>query len=331
MEPRKHTSWLRPEIRVRAQFLKGEETLRHATVKSIVSIQSGRCRRAKASPLTEPSYPKPHIDQAALPDYYEAVGELMLPWLSGRPLNLLRCTGGRCFFQRNRNHPATDQSFAEPIHSLPIIQKNGKTEAYLFVEDVPGILACVEADAVELHGWGSLVDDVERPNRIALDLDPDPGLGFDEVKNAAFDLRRHLEAIGLESWPLLTGGKGIHVIVPLTPAADWEEVREFAKRFCTLLAEAEPQRFTVQIAKAQRSRRIFLDYLRNQRTATAVMPYSARARPGLPVAAPVAWEELASLMGADVFRTEDVQTLAKRARSKKLRGWGRARQRLPML
>src|SRR5690606_4110641 len=137
------------------------------------------------------------------------------------------------------------------------------------------------------------VGDVEKPNRLIFDLDPDEGLGFDAVRKAAFDLRTIFADMGLASFPLLTGGKGVHVVIPLTPEAEWPQVKDFAQRFAQALAGAEPKRFTANLAKAKRKGRIFIDYLRNQRGSTAIMPYSVRARDGAPVSAPTTWDELA--------------------------------------
>jgi bifunctional non-homologous end joining protein LigD len=281
------------------------------------------------SRFTEPVYPRPELPpREALIDYYRAVGPLMLPFLKRRPLNLFRCSGERCFFQRNRDHPPTGEGFFRaPIHQVPIEQKNGRTEAYLHVEDVEGILACVEAKAIEFHAWGCRVDDVERPDRIAIDLDPGDGVGFDEVREGALQVRDSLAAIGLRSWPLLTGGKGVHVIVPIRPEAEWDEARAFASRFCAALAGLLPDRFTVALPKKERSGRIFLDYLRNQRTATAIMPWSLRARDGAPVATPVSWEAFEKARSAVAATIADLAEA--KARARKLRGWGESDQSLP--
>jgi bifunctional non-homologous end joining protein LigD len=283
------------------------------------------------SRFSEPVYPRPDLPpRERIADYYRIAAPLMLPFLGRRPLNLYRCSGERCFFQRNRDHPPTGRGFfREPIRQFPIEQKNGRTESYLYVDDVDGILACVEAKAVEFHAWGCRIGEVERPDRIALDLDPGEGVGFAAVRDAALQLRDSLAAIGLSSWPLLTGGKGVHVVVPIHPRADWDEVRGFAHRFCAALAGLLPERFTVALPKAQRRGRIFLDYLRNQRTATAIMPWSLRAREGAPVAAPVTWDELEQAESAVAVTIADASALPKRAR--RLRGWGESDQGLPSL
>jgi bifunctional non-homologous end joining protein LigD len=277
----------------------------------------------------EPTYPKPDISVRATTLYYGIVAPVMLPFVEGRLLNLLRCRGDKCFFQRNRDHPPTGDEFDRIVHLAAVEQKNGRTERYLYVETADEIVACAKVQAVEFHGWGSRAGDVETPDRLVIDLDPGEGVGFDAVRQAALQLRRSFDALGLDSFALLTGGKGIHVVVPILPQRQWDEVREFARQFATALADAAPELFTVALPKKQRRGRIFLDYLRNQRTATAVLPYSARARDGTPVAAPVAWDELDGIGRSDAFTIADVEQLLKRSRSAALDGWGIAEQRLP--
>jgi bifunctional non-homologous end joining protein LigD len=280
----------------------------------------------------EPSYKKPRLpEKAAILDYYRRLAPHLLAHAGGRPLNLFRCTAGYCFFQRNRSHPASGDTFGPPVRFVPIAQKNGRTEDYLWVADEEGVLACVQADAIEFHGWGCRVGEVERPDRAVFDLDPGEGLGFEAVKAAAFTLRALLSEIGLQSFALLSGGKGVHVVVPMRPEQDWEAVREFTRRICAALALDAPDRFTVRLPKAERKGRIFLDYLRNQRTATAILPWSLRARVGAPVAAPVTWQELAELDRASRFTVADAALLLRRAGSRALRGWGEADQALPRL
>jgi bifunctional non-homologous end joining protein LigD len=277
----------------------------------------------------EPDYEKPDISVRATTLYYEIVAPIMLPFVERRLLNLFRCREGRCYFQRNREHPPTGKEFDELVHFEPVTQKNGRTEQYLFVESSEEIVACAKVQSVEFHGWGSRAAAVETPDRLVIDLDPDPQLGFDAVTDAAFQLQRSFDALGLESFALLTGGKGVHIVVPLIAQAGWDEVRNFAKAFCATLAQADPDRFTVALPKMQRQGRIFLDFLRNQRTATAIMPYSARARERMPVAAPVTWDELANIERSDAFAITDVEDLLSRARGSKLKGWGIAKQQLP--
>ena len=279
----------------------------------------------------EPTYAKPDISVRATTLYYQIVAPIMLPFIEGRLLNLFRCREGKCFFQRSRAHPPTGGEFDRLVHLQPVEQKNGRTEDYLYVTSAEEIVACAKVQAVEFHGWGSRAGEVETPDRLVIDLDPGEGVTFEDGKAAALQLRRSFDAVGLESFALLTGGKGIHVVVPLVPQAAWAEVREFAKAFCTALAKADPDRFTVALRKQERRGRIFLDFLRNQRTATAIQPYSARARDRAPVAVPVAWEELEGIQRADAFSIKDVETLLSRARQKRIRDWGSVEQSLPQL
>jgi bifunctional non-homologous end joining protein LigD len=274
-------------------------------------------------------FPDSSVTKGDLADYYRAVGSIMLPWVANRPISLVRCPQGRakkCFFQK---HDAG--TFGPHVLHVPVKEKDGSVEDYIYVADIAGLVTCVQMGTIEFHGWGAPVADIEKPDRLVFDLDPDEGLGFDVVKKAARDLKRHLGDMGLQTFPLLTGGKGLHVVVPLTPEAEWPEVKDFAQRFCLALAEAEPERFTANLAKAKRKGRIFLDYLRNQRGATAIMPYSARARAGAPVSAPVTWDELDDYSSGGHFTVGDAPALIERASGRGLQGWGEAAQTLPNL
>jgi bifunctional non-homologous end joining protein LigD len=251
----------------------------------------------------------------------------MLPWLAGRPISLVRCPPGRakkCFFQKR------DTGSCGPhVHHVPVTEKRGNVEEYIYVEDVAGLLACVQMGTIEFHGWGSRSEDIEAPDRMVFDLDPDEGLDFEDVKSAASDIHKKLADIGLTSFAMLSGGKGVHVVVPLTPGHSWDEHKDFSKRFAEALSMAEPDRFIANMSKAKRAGKIFVDYLRNQRGATAVMPYSARAREGAPVAAPIAWEELGDYEGGNAFTIRELDLLLERSSKKSLLGWGEAKQALP--
>jgi bifunctional non-homologous end joining protein LigD len=241
----------------------------------------------------------------------------------------VRCPQGRarkCFFQKHDSG-----SFGDAVCHISIREKDGGVEDYLYLADARGILQCVQMGTIEFHTWGSRSEDVEAPDRMIFDLDPDEGLDFADVRKAAQDIRAHLADIGLASFAMLSGGKGVHVVVPLAPGHSWEEHKDFARRFAEALAQAEPDRFTANMSKAKRKGRIFIDWLRNQRGSTAVVPYSARAREGAPVAVPITWDELASFADAQPFAIGDAKALAKRAASSGLKGWGFAVQPLPAL
>lgn len=215
------------------------------------------------------------------------------------------------------------------MRSAKVAGKSGKQIESMYVEDATGLIECVQMGTIEFHGWGSLIADVEKPDRLVFDLDPDTGIDFDSVRKAAGELKEHLSAMGLVSFPMLSGGKGIHVIVPLTPKAEWPEFTDFSQRFAQALATAHPDRYVATMSKAKRKGRIFIDWMRNQRGSTAIMPWSVRARPGAPVAAPVTWSELGKIGSAGQFGIKDRADLAERSAGRLLAGWGVANQVLP--
>jgi len=274
-------------------------------------------------------YPESNITKGQLADHYALMAGIMLPWVGSRPISLVRCPQGRakkCFFQK---HDAG--SFGDAVHHVGVVEKDGHEEPYLYIDDADGLLTCVQMGTIEFHGWGARIEDVEKADRLVFDLDPDEGLDFENVRAAAFQFRDILKSIGLDTFPMVTGGKGVHVIAPLTPRAEWPEVKDFAHRLAQAVAQSDPEHFTAALPKAQRKGRIFVDYLRNQRGATAVTPYSARARPTAPVAAPITWKEMGMIASPSRFHVGDAAELAERASSKALSGWGQASQALPDL
>jgi bifunctional non-homologous end joining protein LigD len=289
-------------------------------------------KRASSVTITHPDrliFPDSTVTKGDLAAFYDALAPAILPFAAHRPISLVRCPQGRgkhCFFQK---HDAG--SFGDHVKHVKIKEKDGSVEPYLYIDDADGLVTCVQMGTIEFHGWGSSVGSIEQPDRLVFDLDPDEGLSFDAVKKAAVDLKDHLAEIGLVSFAMLSGGKGVHVVVPLTPEAKWPAVKDFADRFSQALAQAEPDRFVATMSKAKRKGRIFIDWLRNQRGSTAVMPYTARARSGAPVAVPVTWAELDTIDTAATWHVGDAQDLLKRASSKGLAGWGVARQVLPNL
>ncbi|PWJ86995.1 DNA ligase D-like protein (predicted polymerase) [Mesorhizobium loti] len=196
------------------------------------------------------------------------------------------------------------------IHDGQSAKMSGKESRILWVDDLAGLIAGVQMNVLEFHIWGSRRQQPDLPHRMIFDIDPDEGLGFAPVKQAALDIRDILEALGLQSWTLLSGGKGVHVVVPLVPEADWDEVKSFCQDFAELLARTDPSRFVANMSKAKRKGRMFLDYLRNGQGSTAICPWSTRARAGASCAVPVNWEELPtceSANGFDVFAAARAQ------------------------
>lgn len=343
-------TWLTPKLVAEIAFAEftAENRVRHA---SFIGLRADKAAREvkpenpAPAPTSAPAaatesevaisnrerviFPEGGQTKGDLADYYAAVAPLMLPFLGNRPISLVRCPQGRakkCFFQKHDSGALGDS-----VHHVPIREKDGGAEDYLYVTDARGILQCVQMGTIEFHAWASSADAIEAPERMIFDLDPDEGLAFSDVKQAARDISKQLTDIGLVSFPLLSGGKGVHVIVPLTSGHSWEEHTDFSRRFAEALSQAEPDRFVATMSKAKRKGRIFIDWLRNQRGATAVVPYSARSRAGAPVAVPVTWEELARFENAHPFAIGDAGTLLARAQSPALQNWGVAKQSLPEL
>ncbi|MBI1359280.1 MAG: DNA ligase D [Alphaproteobacteria bacterium] len=244
-------------------------------------------------------WPEAGVTKLMLAEYYAQAADHMLPFLKDRPLSLVRCPDGRtgeCFFQKHHN-PSTPSE----LETVEIEEKDGGRAAYLVVRSAKGLIAAAQVSGMELHVWGARTDQLEKPERIVFDLDPDEGLTFSDVRAAAVEVRDVLASANLESYPLLTGGKGIHVVVPIIRRTEWPEVKAFARGFAEAMAKASPDRYVARAAKAKRTGRIFIDWLRNERGATAVAPYSLRAREGASVATPVSWDELETVETAAAF------------------------------
>ena len=244
------------------------------------------------------------ITKRELIEHYLSIADAMLPHIVNRPISLVRCpqgSGKACFFQKH----ASD-GFPDDFKAVRIKEKSG-SDQYLYIEDERGLVASVQMGVLELHLWGCHVDEVEKPDRMIFDLDPDEGLGFEHVRAAAKELRERLQDLGLESFPMVTGGKGVHVVAPLTRGHSWDAHREFAEALARVMAEENADRYVANMAKAKRRGKIFIDYLRNTRGATAIAPFSTRARPGAYVAMPVTWPQLARLKDAHPVRVGETK------------------------
>jgi bifunctional non-homologous end joining protein LigD len=242
--------------------------------------------------LTHPDrvlWPEQGITKRALATYLVTVADRLLPETAGRPLTLLRCPQGperKCFVQRHPGEGAPPQ-----LRTVEIDEDDGKA-TYVTADDPPALVALAQLGVLELHPWPARAADPERPDRLILDLDPGEGVGFPAVVEAALRLRELLAELGLASVPRTTGGRGLHVVAPLLPGHGWDAHLAAARALAERLAAAAPERYTTAIPKAERRGRIFVDYLRNGRGASAIACCSPRARPGAPVAMPLAWEEL---------------------------------------
>jgi bifunctional non-homologous end joining protein LigD len=260
--------------------------------------------------LTHPDkqlYREEHVAKRDLALYYEAVAPRMLPHISRRLLSIVRCPEGRgepCFFQR---HPIPGSPAS--IHRFKRREKK-TTPDYIYVEDLQGLIALAQMGVLEIHVWGSHIDDIDRPDRLVFDLDPGEDVPFAQVNAAALHLREILEAVRLTSFPLLTGGKGIHVVVPLKPRHGWDVIKAFSGALAQRMAAEQPDRYVATMTKAKRHGLIFIDFFRNDKAASAIAPYSTRARRGAPLAWPVSWKALARVKSADEITLANFRRLA---------------------
>lgn len=245
-----------------------------------------------------------HITKGELAEYYGIVAPHILKQIKDHPLSLLRCPSGTdadCFFQRN-----PDSYMKKKVQSFTFVHK-GKKHEYLYVDDPEGLVFLIQMGVIELHPWGSSVSRIDYPERMIFDLDPDPSVPFDVVKMAALDMRQRLAKAGFKKTLLkCTGGKGLHVIAPLDGKKKWPAVKEVAREIAETAAHEVPDAYVATMTKAKRVGKIFIDYFRNDYTATAIADYSVRAREGAPVAVPLDWDELNDLKAANQFSMKDV-------------------------
>jgi bifunctional non-homologous end joining protein LigD len=289
------------------------------TAKPAPKRHTGTARPPAADPdavvITHPDrkvFPADDVTKQDVVDYYKAVMAWLLPGIHDRPTSTIRCPGGidsPCFFQKHV------MAGLDHVGVARLKEETGATADYLYPRDAAGVIELVQFGAVEFHPWGSHIDDADRADRVVFDLDPGDGVAWSRVVAAARMTRGFLAELGLTAFVRTTGGKGLHVVVPLRPGAAWKQVKAFARGFAETLAEAHPLEFVATAAKRFRKDRIYVDYLRNGRGATAVASYSLRSRPGAPVAVPLRWEELGRVRSGAAF---DIHSVPKRlARLKK--------------
>ena len=271
-------------------------------------------------------YPDQGLTKSDLALYYEAIAPWMLPHVAGRPFSLLRCPEGRqkaCFYQKHWSGKLPDG-----VETVDIEESKGTVRPYTVIYEARGLVALVQHGVLEFHLWGARADQLESPDRIVFDVDPAPELPWARVREAAKLLRDVLGSVGLETWIKTTGGKGLHVVVPIERRSSWAEVSGFARAVASRIAEADPARYLAVASKAARKGRIFIDWLRNTRGATAIAPWSTRAREGAPISVPIEWEELDRLKSGDQFLLKSVLGLARRRRRDPWASLLTARQRL---
>jgi len=316
-EAARGAKWVEPTLVAQVKFaeLTSEGTVRHGVFLGLrgdktaqdVNAETERPAPRLSIKLTNPDrvlFPEADITKAEYAAYLEAATARIGPHAFNRPLSLVRTpdgVGGQQFFQKHAMAGAPKE-----IKTIPIMDDEGKAEDYITVTNAAGLAACAQMSAVELHIWGARNDALDKPDRLVFDLDPDESLDFAQVKRAAFDIKALLDSAGLTSFAMITGGKGIHIVLNLKRRHDWDEVKGFARDFAEQVAGLDPKRFVANMAKAKRKGRIFIDYLRNGRGATAIAPYSTRARATASVAVPVTWAELRTIASAAAFKLKDM-------------------------
>lgn len=260
-------------------------------------------------------YPESGLTKRDLASYYESIGEWILPHLRNRPLTLVRCPNGwdkHCFYQK---HPGAK---VDPVIERVTVEESNGPTLYMMANSVPAVVALLQMGALELHPFGSSAPKLGCPDRIVFDFDPDDAISWETLVEAVQLLRTLLEELGLTTFIKTTGGKGLHVVIPVRPALGWDEIKPFTKAIAELLERSFPDRFIATMSKAKRRGKIFIDYLRNAEGATAIAAYSLRAREGAPVATPIAWDELAKDVRRDHF---NVKTVPERLRKLKKDPW----------
>jgi bifunctional non-homologous end joining protein LigD len=263
------------------------------------------------------------VTKRDLAEYYVGVWTWMAPHLVGRPIALVRCPEGadkgQCFFQKH----ASGGLVPDFLH---LVAEKG--DKIISVDDLDGLVSLVQAGVLEIHTRGSTIEHLDKADRLVFDFDPGPGTGWADVVAAARDVRERLESIKLKTFVKTSGGKGLHVVLPIEPTP-WEEAKEFTHTVARAMEADAPDKYVSTATKAKRKGRIFIDYLRNSREATAVAPYSTRAREGAPVSVPVDWSELGSLKGANTYTVNNIAQRLKRLRKDPWAGIAKVRQALP--
>jgi bifunctional non-homologous end joining protein LigD len=256
--------------------------------------------------LTNPEkllYADDGITKAQLAGYYASVADWILPHLVDRPLTLVRCPQGyqgKCFYQKH-----ADKGLPDVLGRVTIAEKRQKIQ-YPVVKNLEGLLSLVQMNTLEIHAWGARVDNVEKPDRLVFDLDPDPSVPWKRVVESAQQMRAFFADLGLESFVKTTGGKGLHLVLPIERRTSWDDAKAISLAIADAVAAADPARYTTNMSKAARGGKIYLDYLRNGRGATAVVAYSTRARQGCPIATPISWEELSGIKSPGEFTIANV-------------------------
>jgi bifunctional non-homologous end joining protein LigD len=353
-DQRRGAVWVEPELIGEVEFRgwTGDNVIRHAAFKGLredktareVGKEAGKevtmarsSTKTKAArsgevagiALTHPDrilWEEQGITKQGLAEYYVEVADWILPHVVDRPLALVRCPSGSqkgCFFQKHSWAGLADHILRDTVRN-----EKGEEEV-LLVRDIKGVVSLVQAGVLEIHPWGATMADIEHPDRITFDFDPAEDVAWGTVIDGARELRERLRAVGLDSFAKTTGGKGLHVVVPLLPEAGWDEVKSFARQMAEAMEADNPGRYLTKATKKDRKGRIFIDYLRNGRGATAVAAYSTRARPGAPVSTPLSWDELSPAIRSNHFTVTNLPSRLAALPEDPWASMSKLKQRLP--
>ena len=270
-------------------------------------------------------FPERGITKLQLAEYYESVADRMLPHIQGRPLTLVFCPKGvdeGCQYLRHSKVWGP-----KAIRRVKIKEKT-KIGEYMIVDSIQGLISLIQMNVLEAHTWNSTIEHIERPDRLVFDLDPGAHITWPQVIEAAHLVRSVLQALNLEAWVKTTGGRGLHVVVPIVPARDWSDCLEFARGLAEVFVQRDAARYTTDFRKAGRASKILVDYLRNNRTNTSICAFSVRAREGAPVSMPIDWKELSASARPDRFTVQTAGAYLARRRADPWSGYWTARQRL---
>jgi bifunctional non-homologous end joining protein LigD len=318
-------TWVEPQVLAEVEFssITSDGLLREAVYKGMRDDLADEplpiARRNKGS---KPAVPRENILQL-LPDavpptkevlaqYWTRIADRALEHLAERPLKLVRHVHGTTFYHKGRLPPIPSS-----VHQLKIAKREGGEGTRLWIDDLEGLLGLVEIGAVELHPWNSTIDDIEKADRLVFDFDPGEGVDYAFVIASALAMREVLLAEGLESWPKLSGGKGIHVMAPLAKKMTHDDAHKYARQLAQRLLAVDRTRYTLSAALHERPGKLFIDVLRNGRGTTAIGTYSPRARPGFPIAAPVSWRDVERGIEPDAFNMQRLPTIKRAAPTKR--------------
>lgn len=316
-----HVKWVKPVLVCEVEFTEwtGENALRHPSFKGLRNDKMPKeIRKEKTKHLTQKNilttefkishpqkivYAENKISKEEIANYYLSIEKWIMPYITDRALTIVRCPSGykECFYQKH-----TNKTTPHALKSIEVKEKNS-LEPCIYIDDLKGLMALVQIGTLEIHPWGSRIQKIDYPDMLIFDLDPGEDVSWHAVVETAFEIKFYFSQLKLISFVKTTGGKGLHVVIPIKAQYQWDEIKHFTHRFVDALVTQKPKQYIAKMAKADRKGKIYIDYLRNQRGATAIAPYSTRARKYAPVATPLAWNELTEHFEDTFYTIETIE------------------------